>query len=223
MKSKQKKQEDLVALTEQFKNSSSALVMSFSGLTVERDQQLRNDLRETGATYKVVKNTLARIAVKDTPFEEATEYFNGVTSVAWTSGEAVELSKVVTKYLKEYDKTFELKGGVVDGKLVGIDEIKAIASLPSKDELIAKLLFLLNSPAQRTATVLQAVPRDLVVVLQQISELPEGSTEAAEGKESNDAPAEKNVEDAKVTEESPAEEKADEAKKEPPAEEKSEE
>ena len=101
MKTKARKQEDLNALTEQFKNSKSAMVLSFTGLTVDKDQAFRNELRETGARYKVVKNTLARLAVKGTSFEDATDHFKGVTSVAWTDNEPVDLSKVISKYLKE--------------------------------------------------------------------------------------------------------------------------
>ncbi|NNF00777.1 MAG: 50S ribosomal protein L10 [Pyrinomonadaceae bacterium] len=224
MKTKAKKQEDLVALTEQFKNSKSAMVLSFSGLTVDKDQAFRNELRETGARYQVVKNTLARLAVKGTSFEEATEHFEGVTSVAWTDNEPVDLSKVISKYLKEEKDIFEFKTGIVEGKVVSVDEINAIATLPSKDELIAKLLYLLNAPAQRLATVLNAIPRDLASVVKQVSERPEDAAPKEEAKK-EEAPAaeEKKAEEKK--EESPAsEEKTDEAaaeKEEPKPEEKS--
>ncbi|MCB1023593.1 MAG: 50S ribosomal protein L10 [Acidobacteria bacterium] len=201
MKTRARKKEDLGALTEQFKNSKSAMVLSFSKLTVEKDQQFRNELRETGATYKVVKNTLARLAAKDTAFEEAIEHFKGVTSVAWTNEEPVDLSKVISKYLKDYKDILEFKTGVVEGKVVNLEEVKAIAELPTKDELIAKILYLLNSPAQRLATVLNAVPRDLAIVVKQISEGTGAPAEAA-AETKAEAPAE----------EAPKEEaKADEA------------
>jgi len=220
MKTKARKQEDLNALTEQFKNSKSAMVLSFNGLTVDKDQAFRNELRETGARYKVVKNTLARLAVKGTSFEDATEHFKGVTSVAWTDNEPVDLSKVISKYLKEEKDVFEFKTGIVEGKVVSFDEVKAIATLPSKEELIAKLLYLLNAPAQRLATVLNAVPRDLAIVVKQVSERPEDAASKAEAKEEAPAAEEKK-------EEAPAkEEKTDEAaaeKEEPKAEEKAEE
>ncbi len=177
MKTRERKKADLSALTDHFKNSKSAMVLSFTKLNVEKDQQFRNELRETGATYKVVKNTLARLAVKDTPFENATEHFNGVTSVAWTDNEPVGLSKVIAKYTKEYKDIFEFKTGIVEGRIVDINEINSIASLPSKDELIAKLLYLLNAPAQRLATVLNAVPRDLAMVVRQVSERPDGEAD----------------------------------------------
>ncbi len=100
------------------------MVLSFTKLTVERDQEFRNELRETGANYGVVKNTLARLAVKGTPFEDVTEHFTGVTSVAWTSDEPMDLSKVISKYIKEHGKIFEFKTGIVEGKVVSFDEVK---------------------------------------------------------------------------------------------------
>lgn len=221
MKTKAKKQEDLNALTEHFKNSKSAMVLSFNGLTVDKDQAFRNELRETGAEYKVVKNTLARIAVKGTSFEDATEHFRGVTSVAWTDNEPVDLSKVISKYLKEEKDIFEFKTGIVEGKVVSVEEVKAIATLPSKEELIAKLLFLLNAPAQRLATVLNAVPRDLASVVKQVSERPEDEAPKAEAKEEAPAADEKK-EDAPAKEEK-AEEKKEESKADEKAEEKKEE
>ncbi len=212
MKSKERKNADLVVLTEQFKNSKSAMVLSFDKLTVDKDQQFRNELREAGATYKVVKNTLARIAVKGTDFEEASEHFKGVTSVAWTSDEPVELSKVVSKYLKEDKDIFGFKTGIVDGVAVDLDKIKTIASLPSKDELIAKLLYVLNAPAQGVATVLNAVPRDLAIVVKQVSERTEDVSDKKVEEESKaEAPDEK-------PEEKPSEDSVDEKKEEVKAE-----
>jgi large subunit ribosomal protein L10 len=207
MKSREQKKEDLNALTEQFNNSKSAMVLSFSKLTVDVDQQFRNELRETGAQYGVVKNTLARLAVKGTPFEEATEHFHGVTSVAWTNGEPVDLSKVISKYVKETKDVFEFKTGIVEGKVVTFSDVESIASLPSKEELIAKLLYLLNAPAQRLATVLSAIPRDLASVVKQVSEregdLPEAK--ADETAKADDAPK------AEAAEEKAAEEGAEES------------
>lgn len=170
MKTRAKKQEDLKALTEQFKNSNTAMVLSFTKLTVAKDQEFRNELRETGADYRVIKNTLARLAVEGTPFENAKEHFKGVTSVATIDGEPIDLSKVISKYIKENKDVFAFKAGVVDGRVVDFSEVEKIASLPSKEELIGKLLYLLNAPAQRMATVLNAIPRNLAIVLKQTSE-----------------------------------------------------
>jgi large subunit ribosomal protein L10 len=213
MKTRARKQEDLNILTEQFKNSKAAIVLSFNKLTVEKDQQFRNELRETGATYRVVKNTLARLAVEGTEFEGAKEHFKGVTSVAWTSNDPVDLSKVISKYIKDQKEIFEFKTGVVDGRVITVSDVEAIASLPSKEELIGKLLYLLNAPAQRLATVLNAVPRNLAVVLQQVAEgkgsleAPAAEAPAEEAKAEEAAPAEAEAPAGEVTaEEAPAEE-----------------
>ena len=170
MKTRETKQNDLTALTESLAASKSAMVVSFSGVTVQKDQEFRNSLREAGAKYEVVKNTLARIAVKGTQFEDATEHFKGVTAIAWTENDPVVLSKAISKFMKDNAEIYTFKTGVVDGKLVDLKQLTTIANLPSKEELIAKLLFVLNSPAQGIVTILNAVPRDLAVVIKQIGE-----------------------------------------------------
>ena len=170
MKSRETKQTDLTALSESLQNSTSAMVVSFSKLTVTKDQEFRSQLREVGANYQVVKNTLARIAVKGTQFEEATEAFKGVTAIAWTDGDPVILSKAVSKFMKDNAAVYTFKTGVVDGKLVNLDQLTTIANLPSKEELISKLLWVINAQAQGIVTVINAVPRDLAVVIKQIGE-----------------------------------------------------
>lgn len=170
MKSRETKAKDLAALTESLAASKSAMVVSFSGLTVQKDQEFRNSLREAGAKYEVVKNTLARIAVKGTQFEEVSEHFKGVTAIAWTENDPVVLSKAISKFMKDNADTYTFKTGVVDGKLVDLAQLTTIANLPSKEELISKLLWVLNSSAQRLVTVINAVPRDLAVVIKQIGD-----------------------------------------------------
>jgi len=170
MKTRETKQRDLVALTESLQKAKSAMVVSFTGLTVDKDQEFRNRLREAGARYQVVKNTLARIAVKETPFEQATESFKGVTAIAWTENDPVVLSKAISKFMKDNADTYTFKTGVVDGRLVDLKQVESIASLPSKEELISKLLYVINAQAQRIVTVINAVPRDLAVVIRQIGE-----------------------------------------------------
>lgn len=183
MKSRETKQKDLEALTTSLQSSTSAMVVSFNNLTVAKDMEFRNRIREAGANYKVVKNTLARIAVKGTDFEQATESFKGVTAIAWTDGDPVVLSKAVSKFMKDNADHYTFKSGVVDGKLVDLQQLTTIASLPSKEELISKLLYVLNAQAQRIVTVINAVPRDLAVVIKQIGEkAPAGSAPAAEAK-----------------------------------------
>lgn len=170
MKNREQKQKDLVALTEELQNSKSAMLVGFKGLKVDKDQEFRNQLRSTGAKYKVVKNTLARIAVKGTPYEDATEHIKGVTAIAWSNDDGVILSKTVSKFVKENGEIYSFKAGIVDGKVVDFTQVQAIANLPSREELISKLLFLLNAPAQRLATVIKAVPQNLAVVVKQIAE-----------------------------------------------------
>jgi large subunit ribosomal protein L10 len=215
MKTRETKAQDLAVLTESLAASKSAMLVSFTGLTVTKDQEFRNSLREAGAQYQVVKNTLARIAVKGTPYEEVSEHFKGVTAIAWTENDPVVLSKAISKFMKDNADTYTFKTGVVDGKVVDLAQLTTIASLPSKEELISKLMWVLNSGAQRLVTVINAVPRDLAVVIKQIGEQ-EGRAAGAPAAEA--APAEEApVAEAAATEDAPAAEA--EASAEGPAEE----
>lgn len=207
MKSRETKQRDLEALTSSLQTSTSALVVSFNKLTVSKDIEFRNRIREAGAKYQVVKNTLARIAVKGTDFEQATESFKGVTAIAWTDGDPVVLSKAVSKFMKDNADNYTFKSGVVDGKLVDLTQLTTIANLPSKEELISKLLFVLNAQAQRIVTVINAVPRDLAVVIKQIGEkAPAGDAPVAEVKAEEAAPVEAEAAPVAEVEAAPAEE-----------------
>ena len=170
MKSKAKKQKDLEALTEQFKNAKAAMLVGFKGMTVPKDQELRNQLREAGVSYEVVKNTLARKAAAGTSLELATDQFKGVTAVALSQQDPVNLSKAITRFAKANPEIFSFKAGVVEGKVVALKDVEAIASLPSKEELISKVMFLINCQSQRLVTVLSAVPRNLAIVIKQIGE-----------------------------------------------------
>ncbi|NOT46510.1 MAG: 50S ribosomal protein L10 [Acidobacteria bacterium] len=189
MKSRETKQRDLDALTASLASSKSAMVVSFTKLTVNKDQEFRNSLREAGAKYQVVKNTLARIAVKGTDFEQATEHFKGVTAIAWTENDPVILTKAISKFMKDNADIYTFKTGVVDGKLVNLSQVTAIASLPSKEELISKLLYVINAQAQRIVTVINAVPRDLAVVIKQIGEKATDKPAAAVEAKAEPAPA----------------------------------
>ena len=170
MKTKKQKQQDLEALTEQFKNAKAAMVVGFKGMTVSKDQELRNQLREAGVSYEVVKNTLARKASEGTALEAARDQFKGVTAVALSTGDPVGLSKAIAKFTKANPEIFSFKAGIVEGKVVALRDVEAIASLPSKEELISKILFLINCQAQRLVTVISAVPRNLAIVVKQIGE-----------------------------------------------------
>jgi len=170
MKTKKQKQEDLEALMEQFKNARAAMLVGFKGMTVSKDQELRNQLREAGSSYAVVKNTLARKASEGTVLEPARDQFKGVTAVALSTSDPVGLSKAIAKFSKANPEIFSFKVGIVEGKVVALKDVEAIASLPSKEELISKILFLINCQAQRLVTVISAVPRNLVIVVKQIGE-----------------------------------------------------
>lgn len=168
MKTKQQKQKDLDALAEQFKQANAAMLVSFKKMTVAKDQELRRQLREAGVTYSVVKNTLARKAAAGTPLEPMADQFKGVTAVALSASDPVGLSKAISKFAKANPEIFSFKVGLVEGKVIELKEVDSIANLPSREELISKMLFLINAQAQRLVTVIQAVPRNLAVVMEQV-------------------------------------------------------
>ena len=170
MKTREQKQTDLDALTERLQKNPTVLVLGFEKLTVAKDQELRNQLREIGASYTVVKNTIARKAMESTPYAGASEHFKGMTGIAVSEGDAVVLSKTLTKFVSANNTNFTFKTGVVEGKVVSLEEVEAISNLPSKEELISKVMFLINCQAQRLVTVLSAVPRNLAIVVKQIGE-----------------------------------------------------
>ncbi len=178
MKTREQKQKDLEALAEQFQAASAGMLVGFKNLTVAKDQELRRQLKEAGAQYSVVKNTLARKAAVGTPFEAAAEHFKGVTALALAGGDPVQLSKAISKFVKDNPEVFSFKAGVVEGRVVALRDVEAIATLPSKEELVAKILFLINAQAQRLVTVISAVPRNLAIVVKQIGEQ-KGGGEAA--------------------------------------------
>src|ERR1700726_2575932 len=163
---KAKKKEQVEKLNADLKNVSSMVVATYSKLTVSQDYELRKALRGPGAKYKVVKNTLAELAAKGTKAEEALKGLAGVTSIAYTSGDPVAMAKALSKYAKDTPE-FTFKVGVVEGRVISIKEIESLASMPSKGELMAKLLFLISAPAQRLVTVMNAVGRNLAVVVDQ--------------------------------------------------------
>src|SRR6185437_16186591 len=131
-----------------------------------KDYELRKVIREAGGKYRVVKNKLAPIAGKGSKVEDALQGLKGVNSVAFTSGDPVALAKVFAKWAGE-NAEFQFKLGIVDGKLLNVQEVKALATLPGKEELFSKLLYLINAPAQRLVTVMNATGRDLAVVINQ--------------------------------------------------------
>lgn len=164
--SKAKKAEKVKLLAKELETSTTAIIGTFSKLTVSKDYELRKVIREAGGKYRVVKNKLAPISGKGTQVEAALKGLKGVNSVAFTAGDPVTLAKVFAKWAGD-NAEFQFKLGIIDGKLLTVDDVKALATMPSKDELFSKLLFLINAPAQRLATVINATGRDLAVVLGQ--------------------------------------------------------
>jgi large subunit ribosomal protein L10 len=163
---KTKKVEQVDQLHTEFEKVGGAVVATFGKLTVAQDFELRKTLRGAGARYKVVKNTLAERAAKGTNLESALQNLAGVTSIAYTSGDAVALAKALQKYIKD-NPEFTVKAGVLGDKLLNVKEVEALATMPSREELMSKLLFLMNAPAQRLVTVLNTLGRDLAVVIDQ--------------------------------------------------------
>ncbi len=164
-----KKTENVERLAGELKSSTSAIVGSFSGLTAAKDSALRSTVRSAGGSYHVVKNKLAARAAQGTEIEAALQGLKGVSAVAYTSGDPVALAKALSAWVKD-NSEFTFKLAIVEGKILSVEEIGALATLPGKEELFSKLLFLINSPAQRLATVINATGRDLAVVINQAVE-----------------------------------------------------
>jgi large subunit ribosomal protein L10 len=166
---KAKKNDKVKALATELESSTSAIIGSFKGLTAGKDFELRKVIRNAGGSYHVVKNKLAARSAQGTKVEAALQGLKGVSSVAYTSGDPVALAKALSEWVKE-NAEFTFKLGIVDGKLIQPAEIEQLAKLPGKEELFSKLLFLINSPAQRLVTVLNATGRNLAVVVNQGAE-----------------------------------------------------
>jgi large subunit ribosomal protein L10 len=164
--SRSQKSEKVKKLASELESSSSAIIGTFTALTASKDFDLRKTIRNAGGSYHVVKNKLAEKASEGTKIEKALKGLKGVNAVAYTSGDPVALAKALSTWVKD-NSEFTFKLGIVDGKVLNVQEIGALATMPGKEELFAKLLFLINSPAQRLATVINATGRDLAVVINQ--------------------------------------------------------
>jgi large subunit ribosomal protein L10 len=164
MKKKSEKQQDLDKLKTELAKVSTVILTTFQGITVEEDTKLRRAVQAAGGKYEVVKNTLAELAGAGTPAEGVLKNLKGTHSIAYTQTDPVALAKALTKIAKDVP-AFQFKSGVVEGRVISISEIKQLADMPSKEELISKIMFLLNAPAQRIATALNALPRNLAVTV----------------------------------------------------------
>src|ERR1700685_2133315 len=166
MKKRSEKQEDLDKLKTVLAKVSTVILTTFQGITVQADTKLRRAVQAAGGKYQVVKNSLAERAGAGTPAESLLKNLSGTNSIAFTETDAVALAKALTKIAKDVP-AFKFRAGIVEGRVLSIAEIQQLASLPSKEELISKVMFLVNAPAQRLATVANAVTRNLAVVVQE--------------------------------------------------------
>lgn len=166
MKNKDQKQKEIESLRQELQELKNLFVTGYEKLRVDQDFELRKAVRAAGGNYRVVKNNLAAKASEGTPSSEVLNDLKGMTSVAFTTADPVALAKALTTYAKT-NPTFTFKAGIVEGRVIDIKAINDLANMPSRDEILSRLLFLINAPAQRLATVVNAVGRNLAVVVDQ--------------------------------------------------------
>jgi large subunit ribosomal protein L10 len=166
MKKKPEKQKDMEALREQLAKAQNVFLTGFEKLTVAQDFELRKTIRGAGANYKVIKNRIGEKAAEGIPAGDLLKELKGMCSIAYTSGDPVALAKALTVYAKA-NPSFTFKAGMVEGRVVDITGIQALASLPPKEEIYAKLLYLIQAPAQRLVSAMGGVGRNLAVVIDQ--------------------------------------------------------
>jgi large subunit ribosomal protein L10 len=169
-----RKREIVTSLKEELGQVSSVFLCNFNGLTVEKDTQLRRKLRENGAKYAVIKNTLLKLAFADTDLAQVSDHLVGNTAVAHNDKDVVGLAKAIRDFAKD-KQAFKLKSGVVEGRVISVNDLDALATMPSKEELVSKLMYMLNFPIQGFATALAGVSRKFVVVLDQIKQQKENN------------------------------------------------
>ena len=155
------KQAVVAALTEQLKNAASGVLVDYKGITVAEDTALRVELRQNEVQYAVVKNTMARFAMNNVGLEGLDEVLNGTTSLATSAGDPIAPMRVINKFAKQLgDSRFNIKGGFMDGKVLSLEEITALAELPSKDVLLAQTLGMMLAPITSLAIVLKAIAEE---------------------------------------------------------------
>jgi large subunit ribosomal protein L10 len=164
-----RKKAEVQKLSERIKASKAIVLTEFSGLTVEQDTEMRRVLREAGIEYTVTKNSLIRFAIKGSDLDALEKYLEGPTAIATHNQDPAAPAKVLADFVKKYDK-LNFKAGVVEGKVIGADDVKALATMPSREELIARTLAGFNAPIAGLVNVLNANLRGLAIVLNAISE-----------------------------------------------------
>jgi large subunit ribosomal protein L10 len=163
MKKKAEKKTQADELRAQLGTVSTVILSTFQGITVEQDTKLRRSVEAAGGHYQVVKNTIAERAAEGTPTEGLFQNLKGTNSIAYTKTDPVALAKILTKVAKDVP-AFQFRAGWVEGRVVSIQEINQLAQLPSKEELLSKVMFMLKAPAQRIASALGGLPRNIAVV-----------------------------------------------------------
>ena len=163
---KDDKKKEIDSLKETLAKSKGLIVSGFSGMTVGQDYELRKQVRQAGGKYRVVKNTLAEIAAEGTTAENALKGLKGSTAISFTDGDPVALAKALAAYAKE-NPSFTFRAGLVQGRVVDVRGIQMLATLPSKEEIYAKLLYLIQAPAQSLVRAVNGVGRNLAVVVDQ--------------------------------------------------------
>jgi large subunit ribosomal protein L10 len=166
MKKKSDKKKDLDALHKELEKAKNVFLTGYEKLTVQQDFELRKAIRGAGGNYKVIKNNIAERAAEGTGASDLMKDLAGMTSMAYTSGDPVALAKALTAYAKA-NPSFTFKAGMVEGRVIDMKSIQDLASMPSKEEIYAKLLWLINAPAQRLVTAINGVGRNLAVVVDQ--------------------------------------------------------
>ena len=163
---REEKHQQAKDLHEELKKARTVFLTGFEGLTVAQDTELRRQISQTGARYKVVKNSLIERAAAGTEAEPAAQKLRGTTSLAYTATDPVSLAKILVEYAKE-NPALVFKAGIVEGRVVSMAEVESLASLPSREELFAKALFLMKVPGQQLAVTISGVARNLASVVQQ--------------------------------------------------------
>jgi large subunit ribosomal protein L10 len=166
MKKKEDKKKDIESLRQDLERSKNVFVTGYEKLRVSQDFELRKVIRAAGGRYRVIKNNLAEKASEGTPAQPILSGLRGMTSMAYTTADPVALAKALTAYAKA-NPSFTFRAGLVEGRVVDVQAIQDLASMPPKEEIFAKLLYLINAPAQRLVTALGAVGRNLAVVVDQ--------------------------------------------------------